>query len=564
MKKTVPAKQSADKANKRTILLVNGPNLNMLGKRDPKQYGTFTLRDVENAFAKKSAGLGFEARFFQSNSEGELVSAIHEAMKYAAGIVINAGAYTHYSYALLDAIQLSGLPVMEVHISDIHKREPFRRVSVIQTACVGQISGKGLDSYLIGLEELVRKHILKTSKPDKADSATSEGNGMAGLRAKINEIDANFVDLFCRRMEVAEKVAAEKSTSGALVYDADRESKVYDAARDMAPSGMKDAAASLMRTVMRLSRARQYELLLPQLRSQTATAILPMVADGSLAFIRKVSFGGTAGSYSEKATKTLFPKALCEPSWSFSDACAKVMDGTVDAAVLPVANTSGGGVDAVYRLLQQNFFIVRSTELPVAHILAVLPGAKLGDVKTVLSHQQALSQCSQAITTNQWIAEQIENTAYAPAEVLKRGDKSVAAICSEEAATAKGLEILPIHICDTNCNKTRFIAVTKKLVVTSDASRLSIIMHLPHRIGSLASALEIFSDKGLNLSAISSQPVPDRPWEYAFFVDISAPALDNSAMSVICQLSYELPRLQILGWYGETHGKKSNSKKDKK
>ena len=564
MEKTAPAKKSADKIQQRTILLLNGPNLDMLGKRDPGQYGTFTLKDVEKAFASKAAELGFNVRFFQSNSEGELVSAIHEAMDYAAGIVINSGAYTHYSYALLDAIQLSRLPVMEVHISDIHKREPFRRTSVIQPACVGQISGRGLDSYLIGLDELVKKHILKTAKPENPGKPAEAANGMAALRNKINEIDANVIDLFCQRMEVAEKVAAEKSTSGALVYDADREAKVFDAARDMAPQGMKDAAASLMRTVTRLSRARQYELLLPQLRSQASTAILPMEADGSLASIRKVSFGGTAGSYSEKAAKTLFPKAACEPAWSFSDACSKVMDNTADAAVLPLANTSGGGVDAVYRLLQQNFFIARSTELPVAHVLAVLPGTKLNNVKTVLSHPQALAQCSQAIATRQWIAVQIENTAYAPAEVLKRGDKTIAAICSEEAAAVNGLETLPIQICDTNCNKTRFIAVTKKLIVTADATRLGIIIHLPHRIGSLASALEVFSDKGLNLTAISSQPVPDRPWEYAFFVDISAPALDNAAMSVICQLSYELPRLQILGWYGETPGKKPNSKRKTK
>ena len=94
--------------------------------------------------------------------------------------------------------------------------------------------------------------------------------------------------------------------------------------------------------------------------------------------------------------------------------------------------------------------------------------------------------------------------------------------------------------------------MTKKLVVTPDASRLGIIMNLPHKIGALSAALEVVSDRGLNLASISSQPVADKPWEYAFFVDICAPALDSVAMSAICQLSYELPRLQIIGWYGET------------
>ena len=146
-------------ADKPVVLLVNGPNLDQLGKRDPAHYGSFTLADVERAFAEKCAELGVEARFFQSGCEGELCHAIHEAMDYAAGIVINAGAYTHYSYALLDALLLAKLPAMEVHISDVDKREPFRRVSVIRDACVGYVAGLGLRSYLVGLEKLVREHV---------------------------------------------------------------------------------------------------------------------------------------------------------------------------------------------------------------------------------------------------------------------------------------------------------------------------------------------------------------------------------------------------------------------
>ena len=161
---------------KPVVLLVHGPNLDMLGKRDPAQYGTFTLADVEKAFAEKCAELGVEPRFFQSGCEGELCHAIHEAMGYAAGIVINAGAYTHYSYALLDALLLAKLPAMEVHISDIHSREPFRRVSVIQPACVGQIAGLGMDSYLVGLERLVREHI----KPDSGSVRPARSRARGG------------------------------------------------------------------------------------------------------------------------------------------------------------------------------------------------------------------------------------------------------------------------------------------------------------------------------------------------------------------------------------------------
>ncbi|MBQ9726318.1 MAG: 3-dehydroquinate dehydratase [Kiritimatiellae bacterium] len=144
---------------KPVVLLLNGPNLDMLGKRDPAHYGTFTLADVEKAFAEKCAELGVEPRFFQSGCEGELCHAVHEAMDYAAGIVLNAGAYTHYSYALLDALLLARVPTMEVHISDVDSREPFRRVSVIRPACVGRVAGLGLRSYTEGLERLVRDHL---------------------------------------------------------------------------------------------------------------------------------------------------------------------------------------------------------------------------------------------------------------------------------------------------------------------------------------------------------------------------------------------------------------------
>ena len=532
----------------KNILLINGPNLDMLGHREPTHYGQFTLRDVEQAFTQKATELGVEATCFQSNHEGDLIKAIHGAAKTADGIVINAGAYTHYSYALLDALLLAGIPTMEVHISDIHKREPFRRHSVIRAACVDQICGLGLDSYLVGLEKLINEHLLlpadATPKPTVAD--------MSALRTSITEIDAQIVQLFNERMSISEKVAAEKAVSGSLIYDADRETQVSEFARNLAAPAVKNAAESLMRTIMRLSRKRQYDLLLPQLRHQTATAVLPPHADGTLDFVQKVSYGGAIGSYSEKAAKTLFPYAEHHPAWSFADASDAVMNGNTDAVVLPMANTSGGPVETVYRLLQQNMFIARYVDLAVEHRLAVLPGTSINQVKTVLSHPQALAQCSAIIKEQSWQAMPVENTAYAPQEVLSRKDATVAAICSDEAAAQHGLTVLPDSICNTNCNRTRFIAVTKKLIVTADAKRLGIIMNLPHKTGALSAALEVISDRGLNLAAISSQPVADKPWEYAFFVDIIAPALDPIAMSAICQLSYELPRLQIIGWYGET------------
>jgi len=141
------------------LLLLNGPNLNMLGRRDPKQYGTFTLADVEALVLETAVRYSYAVDCFQSNHEGDLIDRIHDAIGRHQGILINAGALTHTSYALRDAIELCGLPVMEVHISDIHKREPFRRISVIHDVCCGQIAGFGLDSYRLAVEQLC--HLLK-------------------------------------------------------------------------------------------------------------------------------------------------------------------------------------------------------------------------------------------------------------------------------------------------------------------------------------------------------------------------------------------------------------------
>jgi len=130
-----------------TLLLINGPNLNMLGKRDPEQYGTFTLADVETLSTQTAFLRGYKMECFQSNHEGAIIDKIHEAMETADGIVINPGAFTHYSYAILDAIDLCGIPVIEAHISDISTREDFRRISVLVKACCGQVKGLGLQSY---------------------------------------------------------------------------------------------------------------------------------------------------------------------------------------------------------------------------------------------------------------------------------------------------------------------------------------------------------------------------------------------------------------------------------
>lgn len=137
------------------ILIMNGPNLNLLGKREPDIYGSLTLDDINKRIAALAAELGVEVSFFQSNHEGELVQKIHEAMGVFQAIVINPGAYTHTSIALRDAISSTGIPAIETHLSNIYKREEFRRHSYISGVAAGQIAGFGADSYLLALRAAV-------------------------------------------------------------------------------------------------------------------------------------------------------------------------------------------------------------------------------------------------------------------------------------------------------------------------------------------------------------------------------------------------------------------------
>jgi 3-dehydroquinate dehydratase-2 len=129
------------------ILVINGPNLNLLGNREPEVYGSTTLAELDQMCVGWGTELGLTVTTFQSNHEGSIVDRIQAAAGLAKGIVINAGAFTHYSYAIYDALVAVGIPAVEVHISDIHSREEWRRVSVIQPACLVQISGEGLDGY---------------------------------------------------------------------------------------------------------------------------------------------------------------------------------------------------------------------------------------------------------------------------------------------------------------------------------------------------------------------------------------------------------------------------------
>ena len=138
------------------ILVINGPNLNLLGIREPEVYGTDTLEELMMWLENSPEAAGHSFKFYQSNHEGEIIDSIHDEREWAQGIIINPAAFTHYSYAIRDAISAVDIPTVEVHFSDIRKREEFRQISVISPVCIEQVLGMGKDSYLEGLKLLLK------------------------------------------------------------------------------------------------------------------------------------------------------------------------------------------------------------------------------------------------------------------------------------------------------------------------------------------------------------------------------------------------------------------------
>lgn len=369
-------------------------------------------------------------------------------------------------------------------------------------------------------------------------------------REELDKIDAQIVDLFSKRMEVAKEVAKDKIATGKKIYDAQREKQKIETVRDMVEGDLnKTGIEELYNLLMSVSRKLQYRML----SEQGALGRIPFIkADEIEKSGIRVVYQGTEGAYSQAAMNEYFgDKINSFHVDTFREAMNAISEGAADYGVIPIENSSAGIVSENYDLLVEfDNYIVAEQIIKIDHCLMALEDAKLEDIKTVYSHKQALMQCNRYLEAHKEMDPvSVLNTAMAAKKVFDDGDISQAAIAGAHVAPLYGLKILEHSINHNKTNSTRFIIVTNQKLYFKDAKKVSICFELPNESGSLYKILSHFIYNNVNMNRIESRPIEDRPWEYRFFVDFDGNLEDSGVKNAIRGIREESKNLRILGNY---------------
>lgn len=368
------------------------------------------------------------------------------------------------------------------------------------------------------------------------------------IRKDINDIDEQLVRLFKARMDCAKEVGEYKKENNIPVFNEKREGEILD---KVAVKGGEYGSYTrlLYSDIMELSRALQHNIIGSgkALRSLIETAESDYPESGV-----KVAYQGIKGANGHEAALRLFPNGDCFGLKTFSDVFDAVDSGKAEFGVLPVENSTAGSVSAVYDLiLKHRFYIVGALDMPIDYCLCGLRQSEISDIEKVWTHPQSISQCENYIAAHNFEPTPCANTAVAARDVAREKRLNVAAICSYKACEEYGLKILDNHIQDIDSNTTRFIVISKKLFISSDADKISLCFSLPHVSGSLYSVLCRFNSLGFNLTKIESRPISGRGFEYLFYLDFSGNARTAEATRLLCAMSEELPNFSFLGNYCE-------------
>ena len=369
------------------------------------------------------------------------------------------------------------------------------------------------------------------------------------LRDRIDEIDAQIVELYENRMDICKQVAEYKISTGKKVFDKVREEEKLRKVKALTHNDFNcRGIEELFEQIMSMSRKLQYGLL----AEHGSMGKLPFIGVKELDTAKaRVVFQGAEGAYSQAAMQQYFGDNVNSFHVdTFRDAMSAIDEGSADFAVLPIENSTAGIVSEIYDLLVEfENYIVGEQIIKIEHCLLGVPGTRMEDIKTVYSHPQSLMQSARYLSEYDWKQISMPNNAFAAKKVADEQDKTQAAIASEYAGNVYGLEILEKGVNQSDTNSTRFIIVSNQKIFLEDAKKVSICFEVPHKSGSLYHMLSHFIYNNLNMNKIESRPIEDRNWEYRFFIDFDGNLSDSAVKNALRGLRDEARNMKILGNY---------------
>ncbi|MDL2323813.1 chorismate mutase [Ruminococcaceae bacterium OttesenSCG-928-A16] len=346
-------------------------------------------------------------------------------------------------------------------------------------------------------------------------------------RQQIDEIDRQMTELFEQRMAAVANVALYKQKHNLPVLHPAREEEVVakGTARLRTPA-LAPYYASFIRHTMGLSRQYQTQIL-----GQNV-----------------VAYQGAQGGFGHSVAGALFPLGSLLATPTFEGVFNLVENGEAAYGVVPFENSTTGDVSGILDLCQaHSCYVTAMYDLPVTQNLLALPGATLGDIKTVVSHPQALEQSKRFLQSLGAAQKPYANTATAAQYVAATGDKTIAAIASLEAAELYGLVPLAQNIATEASNATRFIVLSKQMPTLGD--RFSLLVTIENKVGQLAKIIEIISAHGFDMENIKSRPQPHRPWEYYFYIELVGAQNTAEAQNMLASLAKTCLSVRLLGIY---------------
>ena len=375
---------------------------------------------------------------------------------------------------------------------------------------------------------------------------------LSEIRAKIDAVDDQLLDLFLKRMALSEEVADYKNQHNLPILNRTREREIL--AKVTEKAGDKERYAyHLYSTLFELARSRQAELI--SAPTKVEERVKRALSSNSEVFPQTgmVACQGVEGGNSQVACDRLLPRGNIVYVKSFDAVVSAVESGLCKFGVLPIENSSNGSVRKVYQLLQEHdLSVVRSTRLCIRHELLALPGVKQEDITEIYSHEQAIGQCSRFLGGLKDVRViPCGNTAMAAKLVAESGNRHAAAISSHPCAALYGLACVNGSIQDSDNNYTRFICVTKDPVIYAGANRISLIVAFENRPGALYEIISKLAAMDINMTKLESCPVAGSDFEFIFFLELEASVKAPGVLSMLEEMERSCAQFQLLGNYAE-------------